>query len=99
MPPRSPFRIVAPVALLVIVVAVLMVVKSGSSDSGSETAARTTVTEKSKQPKRRLYTVRQGDSLGKIANRYGITVERLTELNPKVDPQAIRAGQRLRLRG
>lgn len=99
MPSRSPFRIVAPAALAVIVVAVLMVVNSGTGDSGSETAARTTVTDAAKQPKRRLYTVRAGDSLGKIADRYGITVERLTELNPKVDPQAIRAGQRLRLRG
>ncbi|MGX6449654.1 LysM peptidoglycan-binding domain-containing protein [Patulibacter sp. S7RM1-6] len=99
MPPRSPFRFLAPGALLAVVVAVFLVVSADRSPRGSGTAtASTTRTTATKQPKRRTYKVEAGDSLSGIAARYGLTVDQLLELNPKVDPQAIRAGQRLRLR-
>ncbi len=99
MPPRSPFRFLAPGALVAVVVAVFLVVSAGRSpQGGGEPASRTTATTATKQPKRKTYTIRAGDNLSEIAARYGLTVERLLELNPRVDPQAIRAGQRLRLR-
>jgi LysM repeat protein len=42
--------------------------------------------------------VKPGDSFGSIAERTGVPIERLEELNPDVDPQALVVGQRLRLR-
>ena len=45
----------------------------------------------------RLHIVSSGDTLGGIAERYDTTVERLQTLNPKVDAQALRVGQELRV--
>ena len=45
-----------------------------------------------------VYVVKTGDTLGAIAERTGVTVERLQELNPTLDPQALPSGQRIKLR-
>lgn len=97
MPPRSKFRIVPAGALIAVVVVVWLVVAPHTERSPARPAAETT-TKVDTQPKRRTYTVRQGDSLSSVAQRYRITVEQLLKLNPRVDPQAIHRGQRLRLR-
>ena len=44
------------------------------------------------------YTVKTGDTLASIAERTGVSVERLQELNPNLDPQALATGQKLKLR-
>lgn len=44
------------------------------------------------------YTVRKGDSLGKIANRNGITLQKLCRLNGLKTTSKIQPGQRLKLR-
>ena len=44
-----------------------------------------------------LYSVRSGDTLAVIAERYGTSVDRLMELNPGIDPQALRVGQSVRV--
>ena len=44
------------------------------------------------------YTVKTGDTLGAIAEKTGTDVERLQELNPELDPQALVAGQKIKLR-
>lgn len=41
------------------------------------------------------YAVRHGDDVGKLAALTGLSVERIRELNPGVDPAALRSGQRL----
>jgi spore germination protein YaaH len=43
------------------------------------------------------YSVRSGDTLGTIADRFGTSVNRLLELNPGIDPRALRVGQPLRV--
>ncbi len=45
-----------------------------------------------------LYTVRRGDSLYKIARRFGLQVERLADLNDLTGRKVIYPGQRLKLR-
>jgi LysM repeat protein len=45
----------------------------------------------------KFYIVEYGDTLGAIAGRYETTVDRLMELNPSVDPRALRVGQRVRV--
>jgi hypothetical protein len=47
---------------------------------------------------RRFYVVRAGDNLALIAERTGVPLETLRELNPDLDPQALVTGQRVRLR-
>jgi LysM domain len=43
------------------------------------------------------YSVRSGDTLGTVAERYGTTVDELLVLNPGIDPRALRVGQSLRV--
>jgi LysM repeat protein len=105
---RSPARLIAPLALLLCAVALVTVVISspavdGDETSGDRTSERTTTgpparTDRQVRGRRRNYTVKAGDTLGAIAEKTGVSVERLLLLNPELDPQALVAGQRIRLR-
>lgn len=100
---RSSARWLAPIALLAAAATVGYVV-SGTLDSGAGTTTRTAVSKtvlttpagKSSGP--RIYVVKSGDVLSLIAEKQGVTVARIVELNPEVDPRALRPGTRLRLR-
>ncbi len=99
----SPARWLAPLALVACTAAVLVVVSGGGGDDGATggAPASTTVTSRTaakQEPKRRFYTVESGDVLSAIAQRTGVPVETLMQLNPDVDAQTLRPGQRLRLR-
>lgn len=50
------------------------------------------------RPLRSFYKVKAGDSLGAIADKTGVPVTRLAELNPDVDPRALQPGRRLKLK-
>jgi LysM repeat protein len=88
-------------------VAVLIVRAGLDRDSGPPGTTGTTsaVTEpgRPQPPTRttpggaRLYRVRAGDTLEGIAARFGTSVERLLELNPRVDPVALSVGQQIRV--
>jgi LysM repeat protein len=98
---RRPARLVAPLVLLACAAAVLLIVQRNLSDDGSSPATATTTTVESRTTTTRTprtYRVRSGDTLGSIAERVDVPVDQLLELNPDVDPQSLRAGQRLRLR-
>jgi LysM repeat protein len=105
---RSPFRLLAPLALLLVAGAVAMVVLNssiadGEDDGGEVTTTRETSTERttttrSGRPLRRFYRVKPGDSFGAIAEKTNVPIEQLEALNPEVDPQALVVGQRIRLR-
>ena len=43
------------------------------------------------------YSVRSGDTLGTIAERFGRTVAQLLVMNPGIDPRALRVGQSIRV--
>ncbi len=45
-----------------------------------------------------VYVVKTGDTLGSIAEKTGVPVERLQALNPDLDPQNLVVGQRVKLR-
>ena len=110
MPPeanRSPARVLAPTALVVAAIAFLFVLAtSGTGEDGSpassERTERTTETTAKSKPRpaaqRPVYTVKTGDTLGAIAEKTGLEVERLQELNPDLDPQALVSGQKIKLR-
>jgi LysM repeat protein len=103
---RSPVRLFAPVALLLAAAAVLLVVqstlKADESDDGGGggQAEQTTPAPTTDQPvrERASYTVKLNDTLGLIAEKTGVSVERLQELNPELDPQNLIVGQKIKLR-
>jgi LysM repeat protein len=106
MAARSPARFLAPLALIAVVVALYVIVNpkasdGGGSDSGSPAATQPTATpvkkhHKHKKPK--TYTVKPGDTPSGIAESTGVPLSKLEELNPKLDPQALAPGTKLKLR-
>lgn len=107
MPHRSPARYLAPLALALAFIAVLMVLTSGDEQGSTSTVesrpATTSTTKakaKAKPPRKQptTYTVQSGDVLSAIAEKTGVSLERLLVLNEDLDPQVLRAGQKLRLR-
>jgi LysM repeat protein len=52
---------------------------------------------RTKSARASVYSVRSGDTLAVIAERLGTSVDRLMELNPGIDPQALRVGQSIRV--
>jgi len=50
------------------------------------------------QPRTKYYTVRKGDTIGKIAARNGVSVRAITKLNKISTSTKLKTGQRLRIR-
>jgi LysM repeat protein len=99
-------RWVAPVALLVAVTIGALVVRAGFHHGKHHTQQpTTTVTSKRKkthshghkQPHVRTYAVESGDTFESIATKERTTVARLRQLNPGVDPTALRVGEKIRV--
>lgn len=94
-------RILALVALIAAVVVVFMVV-SGSTGSDDDSATKNNKASKQNQANKKktpkTYEVQPDDTLTGIAAENGVSVERIQELNPELDPQALQAGQNLKLR-
>jgi LysM repeat protein len=105
---HSPGRWLAPLALVACAVAVYTVVHNGLKDDTSSKATSTiehsgtTSTTKAKDGKsaakrRRFYTVQSGDTLSAIALKTGVSLATIQRLNPKLDAQSLRTGQKIKL--
>ena len=104
---RSPLRFLAPIALAAFTVALYTVVKDARDPVGkssSDTPARTSSTpskqsaeKSSAKRKRRVYTVKKGDTASAIAEKTGVSIETMQKLNKNFDPQTLSPGQRIRL--
>ena len=111
---RSPARFLGPLAVIAVVVAFFAVVSGSSHHSGGSTSTNvgsTQTTKKghstktsatganaSKPAGPKYYVVKIGDSFSSIADKTGVTLERLQELNPAVDSNQMTAGQKIKLR-
>jgi LysM repeat protein len=103
---RSPARFLAPIALVAFAVALYSVVNdtrgpTGSNSGGPNATATPTATSKSHSKKktsrkRKTYTVKPGDTLSAIAEKTGVSLETLNDLNPDAD--TLSPGQKLKLR-
>ncbi len=82
------FAVLAILAL-VLLVAVLIVVRIVTLDTPSASAPK---------PTRSSYVVKRGDSLSAISARTGVSLERIEQLNPALDPLSLVPGQRLKLK-
>ena len=99
-------RYAAPVAFLAVITIGALVVragfehgKSGANRTTTTLVGKTTITKKHTQKRHRgkTYTVQSGDTLESIARKTGTTVSRLEQLNPGVDPTALRVGEKIRV--
>jgi LysM repeat protein len=107
----APLALVAAGVALVIVISGASGGSGGSGGSSSNSAekARDLGTPASQKTTRRhsrsssklpdsVYIVKSGDTLGAIAQRTGVPVSRLQELNPGLDQFSLVSGQRIKLR-
>jgi hypothetical protein len=107
-PPPNSARLLAPVALAVCAIAFFAVILSngsGDAQKGKQASATsgkrsstTTRKTKSRTPTRSTYTVKIGDNLPAIAKKTGVSVEKIQELNPQMDPYGLQGGQKIKLR-
>lgn len=101
-------RFAAPVAFLAAVTIGVVVVRAGfEHGKHPATTQTTTLTSKTRKTKHRhshkrsvarTYTVQSGDTLESIATKTGTTVARLEQLNPGIDPTALRVGETIRVK-
>ncbi len=110
--PAFELRILAPLSVGVFAIAIAAVLIASGALSGGDSAEPTSgrVDERrGDRPDRRAatpdktrgsatYTVKAGDTLGSIAEDTDLSVGRLQQLNPRLDPQTLTTGQRIRLR-
>jgi LysM repeat protein len=96
---RTPLaRYGAPVAFLAAATAAALLVRAGL-EAGNDNADKpsATVTHRVPSRKRAYYRVRAGDTLGVVAERFNTTLDVLVAINPQIDPNALKVGQRLRV--
>jgi LysM repeat protein len=96
----------AAAAALAVAVAVVLVVLAGTlsnGDGGPAGGVPDNGTSAAESGSKRVagpatYKIREGDTLSAIADETGVSVARIEDLNPGLDPQAITPGQKIRLR-
>jgi hypothetical protein len=94
-------RLLAPIALIaaaVVVVVVVAISLEGSDDGDRERPFQEQSSAEGSEEEDKYYVVQPGDSFSTIAEEQGIPEERLQQLNPDLDPQALAPGQRVKLR-
>jgi LysM repeat protein len=111
---RNPLRILAPVGLLVFGIALVLVISSASGGGPSSTSSnaaqkrrdlgptaktkRSSSTPAAEKLPQSVYVVKANDTLEGIAQKTGVPVARLLELNTGIDQFSLVAGQRIKLR-
>jgi hypothetical protein len=102
-PQSSNARLAAILALIaasaVVIVVVAVSLAGGDGSGGRPSRGGDQATKESRQSQRKIYVVKPGDCcLSQIAEKTGIDVDVLVQLNPGLDPQAIHSGDRVKLR-
>lgn len=100
---RKPARYLAPIALVAAVVGTYLIVNNHlGSGSPTVTAPHPTSpsrTRRASPSAETFYTVQAGDSLTRIAQKTGVSIGTLEQLNQSLsNPNALQTGQRIRLR-
>ena len=86
-------RIGAPLAFLAAVTVAVLLVRAGLDERQAPAPAPAALPVATT----RTYVVKRGDTLDAIARRYSTSVEELQRLNPKLDPQTLTVGLRIRV--
>lgn len=72
----------------------LTIYAKASKASASKKGKNSKVVSKSKSS----HTIRKGESLSEIANKYGISVQQLKKINKKIKPKDLKTGQTIKLK-
>jgi LysM repeat protein len=93
-------RLLAPIAVIALAAVVIAVLAGslGGTDSDGGKGGKGGGKAKTERTDEKFYTVEPGDSLTSISNKTGVGVNKLSQLNPELDPQALISGQRVKLR-
>ena len=95
-------RVAAVLALIAAFILVVVTIAGSGGDDGDSDDAQATDGGLSREGERALdrgvWLVREGDTLVSISEQTGIETDELLDLNPNIDPQVLRAGERLILR-
>ena len=89
-------RVAAPVAFLLAATVLVLLVRSGLHADGAPAGGRdgiVAVTTGQQQVR-----IRGGDTLERIARRYGTSVTELRRLNPGIDAVGLNVGQTIRVK-
>lgn len=70
----------------------------GASGSGSKNGGNASSGAGTSTPTRATYRVKPGDSFAAISQKTGVGVDKLSQLNPGIDPRALQPGQKLKLK-
>lgn len=101
----SIWTLLAPAAVVVLWIAFFMalgdscVFKDCGKDTGEAKAADANVDPENDLPQNARAKVKNGDTLGKIADKYKLSEDELKACNPDVDPQALQPGAYLFVAG
>ena len=94
-------RVLAPIGVALLAVAVLVVISTslGDGSNGDDRGDRGGGGgQKKERTEEKFYVVEPGDTLTTISDKTGVGVDKLTRLNPDLDPQALISGERVKLR-
>ena len=98
----SLWTILAPLGLIAVFVVALLLVRgaleppSPAAAEPTVTATAPTLTVDASVPA--FYSIRKGDTLSAIAERYGVTTDYIVQLNPNLNPMALAVHAKIRLR-
>jgi LysM repeat protein len=101
---RAVARYGAPLVFLAALTAAVLLVRSGLDEGSSRAekpvaaATTSTATTPGARAHPRYYRIRPGDTLAQIAPRFDLTEAKLVDLNPGIEPTALRVGQKIRVR-
>jgi LysM repeat protein len=98
---RAPLaRYGAPLAFLAAATVAVLLVRAGlnAGDRQPPPASSTPTVTRTERGRAAYYRIRRGDTLGGVAARFETTVSQLLALNPKLDPNSLPVGRRLRVR-
>lgn len=98
-------RLAAPLAFFGAATIFIILLQAGLNGGSTDTtttasptvSAPTTTAPTTTGKKKRVYTVKSGDTLESIAAKFNTTVDDLLTLNPDVDPLALSPGERIRV--
>lgn len=97
---RNAARVSVLLAIVVVAAGTYLIVSDHLNSSSTKTAS--VAHAHSAHPRGRyaratFYTVQQGENLTNIAAKTGVALDTLVQLNPSLSPNALQAGQRIRL--
>ena len=97
---RTIARVLAVLAIAAVVIAIVVVVgdSMGGGGGGEGNRAERRAAQREQAQQDATYVVQENDTLAGIAEKTGVSVEDLQNLNPDIDPQALPAGATLQLR-